>query len=86
MPGTSMNAGYQPYLGTQVEIAQQYGGLGTCQNEDDENQEEEAEHVVHLVGPAMFTLYFINIDKYFIFQSHKITIDKFDPTPPQKKM
>lgn len=38
-------------LGAQVEVAEQDGRLGACDHEDDEYQEEEAEHVVHLIRP-----------------------------------
>lgn len=38
-------------LCTQVEIAEEDGGFGTRDDQNDEHQEQEAEHVVHLVGP-----------------------------------
>ena len=43
------------YLSTEVEVAEEDGGLGAGDNEDDEDQEEESKHVVHLVGPAPHT-------------------------------
>lgn len=31
-----------------MEVAKQHGGLGACDHQDDEHQEQETEHVVHL--------------------------------------
>lgn len=38
-------------FGTQMEIAQQYGCLGACDDENPEDQEQKSKHVVHLAGP-----------------------------------
>jgi hypothetical protein len=34
-----------------MEIAEQYGRLAAGDNENDEHQEQEPEHIVHLVRP-----------------------------------
>lgn len=41
------------YLCTQVEVAEQNCCLRAGDDQNNENQKEEAEHVVHLVGPAI---------------------------------
>lgn len=38
-------------FGTQMEIAQQYGCLGACDDENPKDQEQKSKHVVHLAGP-----------------------------------
>lgn len=43
------------YLSTEVEVAEEDGGLGASDDEDDEDQEEEPKHVIHLMGPASHT-------------------------------
>lgn len=45
------------YLSTEVEVAEEDGGLGAGDDEDDEDQEEESKHVIHLMGPASHTAF-----------------------------
>lgn len=45
------------YLSTEVEVAEEDGGLGAGDDEDDEDQEEEPKHVIHLMGPASHTAF-----------------------------
>lgn len=40
------------YLSTQVEVTEQDGGLRAGDYQDNEDEEEEAKHVVHLVRPG----------------------------------
>lgn len=34
-----------------MEVTEQYGGLRTRDNQNNENQKQEAKHVIHLVRP-----------------------------------
>lgn len=34
-----------------MEVTEQYGGLRTCNNQNNEYQKQEAKHVIHLVRP-----------------------------------
>lgn len=45
------------YLCTQVEVAQQNCGLGAGDEQNNEDQEQESKHVVHLMRPKAQKLY-----------------------------
>ena len=40
-----------------MEITEEDGGLGAGDNEDDEHEEQETKHVVHLMGPVTIVTY-----------------------------
>lgn len=45
------------HLSTQVEVAQEDGGLRAGDDQDDEDQEEKSKHIVHLMRPATSMIY-----------------------------
>lgn len=45
------------HLSTQVEVAQEDGGLRAGYDQDDEDEEEKAKHIVHLMRPATSMIY-----------------------------
>lgn len=49
------------YLGTQMEVTEQDGGLRAGDDEDDEDEEQEAKHIVHLMGPASREEFFLSV-------------------------
>lgn len=49
--GSHQSTATAAYLSTQVEVTQQHRGLRTRDDQNDENQKQEAKHVVGLVGP-----------------------------------
>lgn len=55
---TRQNSGskmYFRYLSTKVEVAQENCCLGAGDEQNDENQEEESKHIVHLMRPKAQT-------------------------------
>lgn len=44
-----------------MEVAEEDGGLRAGDEQDDEDQEEEAKHIVHLMRPAISMVYTITV-------------------------